>query len=160
MGDKIITDHHTVYCIRKKDRDYHEKEMKTVRDDAKYEHGDFKMLLTNSNWDLFDNLIDPNLQWEVMLDVVLNILSIMCPFIKVFARKTIIPWLSQKIYHAIREKKTLVKKYNRTKDPDDLRNMEITRNSLNTMIKRAKRSFIKKFKKECKKSQEMLVHYH
>ena len=105
--------------------------MKTVQDYAKYDHDDFRILITNSNWDLFDNLIDPNLQLEVMLDVVLNILSIMCPFKKVFARKTIIPWLSTNIYHTIREKKILVKKYKRTKYPDD---------SLNTIIKRAKRS--------------------
>ena len=92
---------------------------------------------------MFDNLLDPNLQWEIMLDAILNILSIMCPFKKVFARKTVTPWLSQEIYSAIREKKILVKKYRQTRNQDDLRKMKITRNNLNTMIERTKRNFIK-----------------
>ena len=49
ITDDYITGYHTVYCIRKKDREHHEKEIQTVRDYMKYNHDDFNVLLTNSN---------------------------------------------------------------------------------------------------------------
>ena len=66
----------------------------------------------------------------------------MCPFKKVNARKNIIPWLTPEIYKAIREKKTSVKKYKASRDPDDLREMRVYRNKVNSLIDSAKALYI------------------
>ena len=121
ITDDFLTDHHTVYCIRKKAREYHDKEFKTVRNYSRYNYDSFMNLLQYHDWDLFDSLIDPNLQWEILLNVVTNILSIMCPYKRVFARKIITPWLSPEIYGAIRDKKFITKQYKLNRRPDDLK---------------------------------------
>ena len=81
----------------------------------------------------------------------------MCPFKKVNALKNIIPWLTPEIYKAIREKKTSVKKYKASRDPDDLREMRVYRNKVNSLIDSAKALYIQTTRQQTvKKNQEIL----
>ena len=73
---------------------------------------------------------------------VTSILMIMCPFKKVTARKKVTPWITPDIYRAIREKQVLIKRYKSTKDPELLTRIRAKRNSLNSMIDRAKTDYI------------------
>ena len=142
MND-CLADHYTVFCIRKKAREHHDKKFKTVRDYSKYNREHFENLITTCDWQLYDVLIDPNVQWEILMSNVLSILSIMCPYKNIFARKEITPWLTPEIYRTIQEKRCLLRTYKQSRDPEDLMALNILRNSLNTMVERAKRNIIK-----------------
>ena len=109
-----------------------------VRDYSAFDKKAFENLLVNSIWEMFDTNQDTDEQWELILEKVCNILAIMCPLKKVNSCKNVIPWLTPDIYEALREKKTSVKKYKASRDLDDLREMRVCRNKVNSLIYRAK----------------------
>ena len=143
VTNDLLADHYTIYCIRKKSREFFDKEFKTVRDYSRYNKDEFTNLIINSDWSEYDLLLDPNLQWEILLSNVLNVLSIMCPYKRVFARKEIVPWLTPEIYKALQDKKNSIKKYRDSKSSGDLTLAKIARNKANMLIEKAKRTFIK-----------------
>ena len=114
-----------------------------MRDYSRYNKEDFTNLIINSDWSEYDLLLDPNLQWEILLSNVLNVLSIMCPYKRVFARKEIVPWLTPEIYKALQDKKNSIKKYRDSKSSGDLTLAKIAQNKTNMLIEKAKRTFIK-----------------
>ena len=122
--------------MRKKNKEYHEKIERLVRDYSAFDKQIFANLLSNSNWQIFDTTPYPDNKWEIILDKIQHILTIMCPYKKVKSRKKVIPWLSPEIYKAIREKKASVKKYKTLKE------MRLARNRVNSLIDRAKSFYI------------------
>ena len=138
----FVSDHYTIYCLRKKRKEHHEHTKRIVRDYSAFDKQIFENLLVNSPWYTFDSAIDPDIQWEIILEKINNILAVMCPFKKVNSRKNVIPWLTPEIYKAIREKKALVKKYKITKCPKDLKEMRVVRNRVNSLIDHAKSLYI------------------
>ena len=83
--DDLIADHYSVFCIRKKDREHKTMITKTVRDYSNFDENNFEALLKNKDWENFDRLLDPDIQWEIIYQYVTSILMIMCPFKKVTA---------------------------------------------------------------------------
>ena len=81
---------------------------------------------------------EPNIQWEIIVDYITEILSIMCPYKIVNARKTISPWLTPEIDELIREKKELVKRYKKNRNEKTLGDMRMKRDLLNSKIDKAK----------------------
>ena len=140
--DDLIADHYTTSCIRKKKRERHDIVTCTVRDYRAFDENVLENTLLNKNWDNFNVSIDPDIHWEIILSYVLDILSIMCPYKKVQARKIPTPWLTAEINKAIREKKTLVKLYKKKRDPITLRQLKIKINYVNSLIEKAKASYI------------------
>ena len=78
------------------------------------------------------------MQWEIIIDYITEILSIMCPYKIVNARKTRSPWLTPEIDKLIREKKELVKRYKKNRNEKTLGDMGMKRNLLNSKIDKAK----------------------
>ena len=140
--DDFVSDHYSIYCIRKKAREKKDIISKVVRDYARYDKANFEHLLLDQDWNVFDNTDDPDVQWEIILAYVENILAIMCPFKRVNARREVTPWLTPAIYALIREKKALVKLYKTTKDPATLTLLRIKRNQVNNMIEKSKTEYI------------------
>ena len=141
--DDLIADHLTVCCIRKKSREKVDRIFKNVRDYSKFDGNIFENLITNADWELFDNILDPNQQWDILLKIILDIFSIMCPIKKVYTRKASTPWITQEIYRLIWERNDLMKKHRRTKDPIVFRDLKRICNKLNTLIDKSKGLFIK-----------------
>ena len=50
-----------------------------VRDAKNYDLDVFSTLLSNANWDLLKNSEDPNVQWDILYQKILDILAVMCP---------------------------------------------------------------------------------
>ena len=140
--DDFVSDHYTVYCVRKKDREHRDIITRTVRDYSRFDENNFGILLVEKNWDIFNVENDPDAQWEILLEYVQNILAIMCPYKRVHTRKKVTPWLTQEIYKAIRDKKTLIKKYKQDKDPETLKMARTQRNLVNRLVNTAKSQFI------------------
>ena len=80
---------------------------KTVHDYRIFDKENFGQLLTSENRHNFDISVDTDVQWEIIYQYSMEILSVMCPYKKVQTPKNITPWLTQEIYAAIRNKKDL-----------------------------------------------------
>ena len=116
---------------------------KTVRNYSKYDKNDLITLLRASDWDLFNNSVSPNDQWNIIEDKITDILSIMCPYKKVLTRKNRPLWINQEVFRAIRERKRLLKSFRITGNNNTFRSLCILRNKVNSMIDRAKAKYIK-----------------
>ena len=112
--DDIISDHYGVYCVRKKIREVKDMTWKTVRDYRNFNEENFVRLLTMIDWNQFDVSLDPNVQWLFMKEEILNILSVMCPYKRVYTRKNPTLWITPEIYRLIREIKRLLALYRST----------------------------------------------
>ena len=149
--DDFVSDHYTIYCIRKKAKENKECVYKTFRNYNRYNQENFEALLRGKNWAFFDSLIDPNHQWDFILKVTTEILSVMCPYQKRAVRKTATPWLTPDIFNQIHDKRNLVKRYKQTGDQVLLREIRILRNNLNAKIDKAKSKYIiENLRRNCK----------
>ena len=137
-----VSDHYTVYCVRKKNREKKECTLKTSRQYRNYNHDHFVHLLRDKNWVDYDNMLDPNEQWIFIKEVALEILSIMCPYKTIHVRKISTPWITPEIFNMIKEKQELVRSYKIQRDPDILNRMRVLHNELNTKIDKAKAVYI------------------
>ena len=79
ITDDLLSHHYTIFSVRKKNHEHHFKQEKIVRDYSKFHQKDFKTLVNQSGWEVFDILLDPNIQWDILITIILNILAIMCP---------------------------------------------------------------------------------
>ena len=79
VGKDMISDHFTVYAICKKGREDRRVFSEEVRDYKKCNSVVFGQLLEVSDWSIFDKEINPEIQWNIILEKVREILSIMCP---------------------------------------------------------------------------------
>ena len=152
--DDLVSDHYSVYCVRKKVKEHISMTVRNVRDYSAFDKNNYEVLLSNSDWSVFDRTEVPEIQWEIMLRNVRNILSIMCPYKRVNTRQDTTPWITQDIYTLIREKKKLVKRYKMTRDPNTLIEMRRKRNELNSKIDKAKSLYIQNALKKTVKNPE------
>ena len=94
------------------------------------------------------------------MENILSILSVMCPIKKVYARKYITPWLTPEIYRLIRERKEWLRKYEMSRNPNELLCAKRTRNKLNSLVDNSKRTFIKNsLEQNVKISEKVLASY-
>ena len=141
--DDFVSDHYTTFCTRKKRKEQHDIVARTVCDYRAFDEAVLENSLLQRDWSNFDQSLDPDVQWEIILNYVLDILSIMCPYKIVQTKRKPSPWLTPEIYRAIREKKNLVKLYKKDKDPQILRQLKIQRNFVNALIEKSKSNYIK-----------------
>ena len=139
----LIADHYTVYCIRTKAREKHDKIIKNVCDYSKFDQRIFETLISRADWESYDLLLDPNTQWDILLENVPNITAVMCPVKKVYARKNVTSWLTPEIYTLIHEHSVLIKRYKISGNPNDLPEIKMTCNKINSLVDRSKRQCIK-----------------
>ena len=140
--DDYVSDHYTVYCIRKKHKENKECYLKSARQYRNYNHDDFVNLLRAKNWTLYDNMKDLDQQWIFIKQAALEILSIMCPYKTVHVRKSSTPWITPDIFNSIKAKQDLIRIYKATKTHDTLNRMRVLRNELNSKIDKAKAAYI------------------
>ena len=89
MTNDLVADHYTIYCVQKKACENHDTTFKSVRDYSKFDQKVFETLIGQADWVLFDTIIDPNIQWDIMMENILKILSVMCPLKNIYARQYI-----------------------------------------------------------------------
>ena len=75
VTNDLVADHYTVYCVRKKARENHDTTFKSVRDYSKFDQKVFETLIKQADWVIFDAIIDPNVQWDIMMENILKILA-------------------------------------------------------------------------------------
>ena len=142
--DDIISDHYTVFSTRKKVREFKEMCWRTVRDYSKFNELNFTTLVINSDWSTYDISLDPDIQWHIFKSIILNILAVMCPYKRVFTRKTQPLWSTPDIYRLIKERKRLLKLYRDTGCYQILKLVHEIRNRVNSQVDKAKGDFIRR----------------
>ena len=141
MND-YVSDHYTIFSIRKKACENKEYQVKTIRSFKNFNKEDFETLLLNKNWAIYDMLVEPNQQWLYIYKCTIDILSVMCPFKTINVRKQSTPWITPEIFDMIKEKRNLVKLYKEFREPIILKELRILRNNLNSTIDKAKCIYI------------------
>ena len=139
----MVSDHLTVFAMRKKDREVNMVTQDCTRDYSKFKQTDFSHLIDASDWTTFNNELNPEIQWSIIYNMVIDILSIMCPLKKVHTRVVKKKWMTKEIYTLIRERKCLVKRFLRDKDPLILSEIRKLRNKVNATVERAKSDYIR-----------------
>ena len=144
VTNDYISDHCTIYCIRKKSREVHNYVYRTVRDLSKFDENVFSNLLQQSNWDPLRESDDMEFVWDTLYTTIYDILTVMCPFRKYRQREHITPWLTAEIYKAMRERDTFMKLFKQTGHEGYLSMARRYRNHVNGMIRKAKSNYIQR----------------
>ena len=64
--DDLVSDHYSTFCIRKKKKEKKEMINRSIRDYRNSDKVDFGNLLMNDDWQIFDTLVEPDRQWEII----------------------------------------------------------------------------------------------
>ena len=113
----FLYDHFAIECVRKKARECKKTVWRSVQNYENYT----KQILTDLllakllvyDFDMADNPYDKS---QIMSDLVLEILSVMCPYKRYRQRKINTPWMSASIYRSIRYRDSLVNLYRITRN--------------------------------------------
>ena len=139
----MISDHYAVHCIKKKKREHVEYVYRYLRNYTLYNVENFvnlfRLHLARVN---FFEIDDPNILWQHIHSIALDILEIMCPYRRYKQRAFPSPWLTPEIYREIRIRTRLVKMFNCSRTNLLLTMMRRQRNKVNGLIESAKRSYI------------------
>ena len=143
VTDDMLSDHFTVFCVRKKRKEVKVIKIETVRDFKNYNEKSFCQLIDAVDWTNFDVNLDPAAQWNYIHDAVLDILAIMCPYKIVHSRVSGNKWITKNIFRLIRERKCLIKRFKATGNQELLSGMRILRNRVNSAVDKAKSDYVK-----------------
>ena len=121
VGNDLVSDHFSVFAIRKKPWENHSTVQSESRDYGKYNLDIFRNLLLNTDWDVFENSNDPNTMYNIIIDRVHEILEIMCPLRKFQHRVNSGRWMNADIFRAIRNRKFYVTLFKQTRLTEHLR---------------------------------------
>ena len=141
----FVSDHFAVECVRKKARESKKTVFRSSRCLKRYDKKVMSDLLQVRILEsAFDTELDPNTKWEIMHNIVCDILSVMCPYKRYRQREVVTPWITAEIYRNIRYRDSLVNLYKLTKNSLYLTLMKRQRNVVNSMIETAKKEYISK----------------
>ena len=141
--DELLSDHFSIFVLRKKEREKTNKKWKTIRMMKNFDRNVFCELLLNSDWNQYYTSRDVDYMWTVIYTRVIEILSIMCPYKKVCLRDPKTPWINADVIKAINERKKYVRMYWKTKNQYIWEICKYLRNRCNSLIRNAKAIYIK-----------------
>ena len=151
IDDDAVSDHYTVFCVRKKKKIKKVLVPETVRDYSKFNKEVFCNLISDSDWKNFDLDLNPITEWKFIESTITEILAVMCLYKKVHTRKPRAKWITPDIFRLIRDRKRLLKSYRITRDPELFLEFKTARKKVNALIDKAKWDYIKNLLKANKK---------
>ena len=141
--NELLSDHFSVFAVRKKDREKIWKKWKKIRIMRNYDENVFQELLSNIDWGPYYASFDVNYLWNVIFSKISEILSVMCPYKNVCLREPRTPWMNPDIVKSINERKKYVRMYWRTKNQYIWEICKYLRNRCNSQVRNAKAVYIK-----------------
>ena len=141
--DELLSDHFSIFAVRKKDREKIHKKWKTIRIQKNFDRDVFCNLLSNSDWTLYYTSRDVDYLWNVVYSRITEILEIMCPYKNVCLRDPKTPWINADVIKAINERKKYVRMYWKTKNQFIWEICKYLRNRCNSLIRNAKAKYVK-----------------
>ena len=141
--EELLSDHFSIFAIRKKKRERVIKKWKSTRMYKNYDKDIFGTLLTNMDWAQYYEIRDVDVLWNIIYSRIVEILEIMCPYKRVCLRDPKTPWVTRELVHAINERKKFVRLYWKTKNQFIWDICKYLRNRCNTLVRQAKSKYIK-----------------
>ena len=142
--EELVSDHFSIFVIRKKEREKVVKKWKNIRIYKNYDRDVFRTLLANNDWTLYYATQDVDTLWYVIFTRVVDILEIMCPYKRVCLRDPKTPWVTAEVVHAINERRKYMRMYWKTKNQFIWDICKYMRNRCNMLVRNAKAVYIKK----------------
>ena len=93
-------------------------------------------------WPRYDRENDVNVMWDLVVDKINDILSIMCPMKHVYIRSNKSPWITPNIIYYINQRTRICKIFRKTGSPHMFELMKFLRNKVTTLIRNAKSVYI------------------
>ena len=143
ISNDFVSDHFTIYAIRKKNREKHKNVYRILRDLSNFDAQNFRNLLINESWENFDNTDDVDELWSLFYKKIYDIIAIMCPLKQFKQREKVTPWLTPEIYRTMRERDKCIKLFKLTRLHDHLVLAHQYRNRVNSLINKSKGDYIK-----------------
>ena len=141
--DELLSDHFSIFAIRKKEREKVCKKWKIIRAQKNFDTNIFCDLLQNHDWTGYFASRDVDLLWDEIFQKITEILSIMCPYKRVCLRDPKTPWVNDALIKAINERKKYMRLYRKTKNLFIWDICKYMRNRCNSLARSAKAAYIK-----------------
>ena len=137
-----ISDHELVIITRKHVKIKDKRTSFIGRSYKNYDKDWFTNQLQNIDWNQYDNVNDPTLLWENLLNQVKTIIDQRCPLKRFRIRVTNEPWITNAIIEQIKDKDRALRRAKRTDDPDDWTRARRLRNDCLQKVRNSKSAFI------------------
>ena len=141
--DDLVSDHFTIFSIRKKAREIITKKWKSIRIYKNFDKVAFTALLCNNDWNLYYTVDDVDILWQTIYSRIIEILAVMCPYKNVCLRDPKTPWITPEIIKIFNERRKYLRMFRKTRNKHIWEICKYLRNKCNTLVKNAKSSFIK-----------------
>ena len=138
----LLSDHFPIFCVRKKSRENIKREWKMIRIYKNYDRDAFVNLLNHSDWNQFELESNPDVLWDIISQKIDDILSVMCPYKRVYVRSRKTPWITPEIVYYINERKKCTRILRKTNGYGLFDICKFLRNKVNKLIRAAKSRFI------------------
>ena len=94
--------------------------------------------LSNSKWDTFYNLEDPEEAWNVIRTKIEELLNVSCPIKRIKIKKLKDPWVTNELLELISDKEEALKTARRTDNEDDWHIARYLRNLIKGLARATK----------------------
>ena len=137
-----ISDHLPIYLIRKKKRNKIEKVRVQGRSYLRYDKDEFQRLPANSNWEVFDQVNDPNQLWQEIESNITRSLDRICPIRNLIVPKSKPDWLTNDLVQLMRKRDKTYQEARKRNDPVTWRKAQFLRSRVESLIKQHKKNKI------------------
>ena len=140
--DFNISDHEMFFAIRKKLHTIKVRDNFMGRSYRNFDYDQFATNLLRSDWRNFylSNNVDEC--WDIMLNIIHDVLDPLCRLKQIKIKKKKDPWVSNDLLELIHDKYMLLKRAKRTGLDKDLSTARIARNYVAGLVKDAKRDYV------------------
>ena len=141
--DLNISDHQAILISRKKVYLKRNKIDFRGRSYRNYDKAAFQNRLVNNNWDQFYGSKDPNKQWKLMHEIILNAISDMCPMKSFRVDEIQERWITNEALEAIKDKDRALRTAKRTGREEDWARARNLRNRVGRDLENLRAEYLK-----------------
>ena len=138
----LLSDHSPIFVNRKKKREKIQREWKTIRQYKNFDKNTFCDLIMQIDWAVYDRETDVNKMWDLIVDKINEILSVMCPMKRMYLCNKKSVWITPNIIYYINQRNRMSNIFRKTGSPLMFELLKFLRNKVTTLIRNAKSMFI------------------
>ena len=136
-----MSDHDIIGCVRKVHHVKYQYKTITCRNYAKYDPKLMQEDLKSQNLNEIKSIQHVKQAWSILKDKLKTVFDKHAPKITKRVKGRFCPWLTVEVKQQINRKDQLLRKFRKSKDPNDWNLYRIARNHCNWVVKRAKQTY-------------------
>ena len=138
-----FSDHDMICCVRKLNWQKYQPKQINCRDYKNHRKERLCEELQNNNWQPVIDANDVNDAWQKMKDIIRSCLDQIAPKIIKRIRGKPCPWMTPELKQQMSERDRLQRRYRKSKLPAHKNEYKRKRNSVNSLVKKAKQNYFK-----------------